>query len=143
MDETPILGNQAEQKIFQQALAMHGPPAFMRRADRVQRALDDLLAQCRHRRDEWLVMVRIHLGTLHALVGDWEALQSLLPQPDIAALQQMTVDLQPQLRAPVAPTTSERAWRSALAELRASVTHFNQRWAAYLETADLGPVNQQ
>lgn len=143
MDETPILGNQDERKVFQQVLGLHGPPAFMRRAQRVQQALDDLLARCRKRRDEWLVMVRIQLGTLQALSGDWEALRPLLSDTDIETLRQLTADLQPQLRAPVAPTSSERVLRRALAELQASSTHFNQRWSEYLETVDLGPVNEQ
>ena len=128
---------------LQQLLAHYDGPAYIRRGRRVQEALDQLLARCRTRREEWLELVRIHLATLHALLGGWGALDSLLPDLDQReALRQLHEDLQPRLRVPVEQTKSRRRLRFALADLATSLERFNDRWRRYLEEVDLAPINE-
>ena len=141
MDE-PVLGPDSDRKTFQQVVAQYGAPAFARRAQEVQEALHLLLDRCRQRREELLKMVRIHLGTLHALAGDWAALRPWLEDDEaLDVLGRLHAELRPQLRLPVQPTTSARILRRALRELVASLDCFNGRWREHLHSVDLGRVN--
>jgi hypothetical protein len=106
--------------------------------------MDLLLTQCRKQRDEWLRMVRLHLGTLRAMAGAWEALRPFLADAEqIETLERLHEDLNPQLRLPVPRTESPRKLRAALGELVDSIKAFNRRWQAFLEQVDLRPVNEQ
>jgi hypothetical protein len=49
--------------------------------------------------------------------------------------------LKPRLRLPVRPTTSLRALRRAVDELRQSIERFNLRWRNFLREVDLSCVN--
>src|SRR5687768_1151245 len=121
---------------------MYGAPAYVRRARNVETAYDLLLERCRHQREEWLPMVRIRLGTLHALAGGWERLRRFVANEDTERLRELYDELSPQLRVPVEPTTSSRLIRNALAELCDSLELFNRRWSAYLATMDLKEINE-
>ncbi|HXG11012.1 MAG TPA: hypothetical protein VNK04_14735 [Gemmataceae bacterium] len=143
MDEIPIPGRDDERRLFHQVLSQHNEPAFARRARRVQEAFDGLLERCRHCRDEMLTMVRLRLGTLEALAGDWAALRPLLAdEAQVEVLRRMHTELEPRLRVPIERTSSTRKLRQALEELAESIQHFNQRWQAHLQTVDLSAVNE-
>ena len=143
MDEASILGSNREQKIFNQVLALHGAPAFIRRAQIAQAAWDLVLDRCRRQRDKWLGMVRTRLGMLRALAGDWPVLAYLLRgEADLEVLARLEGDLRPVLRYPAEPTTSSRRLRTALKELIASLEYFNQRWREYLAAIDLTEINR-
>lgn len=87
-------------------------------------------------------MVRMRLGLLHALAGDWEELRPLMDGEDpIEALRRMQDELRPRLRTTVEPTMSPRALRRALKELRESITRFNRLWREFLAGLDLSGVN--
>src|SRR5205823_2559018 len=80
---------------------------------------------------------------LRALAGGWEAVRPhLAGDEEVGVLEGLESALEPRLRAPVAPTRSARAVRRALRELVASLERFNRRWAEYLPTVDLRPVNE-
>ncbi|HEY1859777.1 MAG TPA: hypothetical protein VGG61_05465 [Gemmataceae bacterium] len=133
----------SENPELQQLLSQYDGPAYIRRARRVQDAFDQLFARCRAQREEWLEMVRIRLGTLFALAGDWTLVGSLLEDASqLDALRQWHAEMRPELRAPIKPTLSSRRLRQALDELAESVERFNQRWQQFLEVVDLSPVNQ-
>jgi hypothetical protein len=144
VDEVPIIGSDEDRKLFKQLLAAHGPPAFMRRGQRVQQAYDQLLARCRAKRDDSLYMVRLSLKQLHALAGRWASLLPVLDSEDqIAVLVRLEVEAglslgeqTPEQESPV------RQLRRAVAELNESVRWFNQRWAAFLDRLDLRPLNE-
>jgi hypothetical protein len=141
MDDIPILGRD-EDRLLKQIEARYDAPAYVRRARDVQGAFDGLLQKCRAKRNELLGMVRIRLGALHGLAGEWDALRPLLADDEqVHVLQQMYADLNPQLRVPVAPTSSARTLRRALRELSASLERFNRRWREFLPQVDLTPVN--
>jgi hypothetical protein len=109
----------------------------------VEEALAQLLARCRGQRNEWLGMVRVRLGRLRCLAGDWAVLRPLLADDDqVNLLRRLDAELRPQLRLPPKPTDSARVLGRALAELRASLERFNRRWLAYLGEVDLAPVNE-
>jgi hypothetical protein len=144
MNDVPILGGDDPEQVLKQVESMYDAPAYVRRARRVQQVFDALVERCRRQRHEWLGMVRIRLGTLHALAGGWAALRPLVAgDDDLRALAAMHDDLQPQLRAPVEPTSSRRALRQALHELSESLERFNRRWRAFLDEIDLSGVNRE
>lgn len=142
MDNAPITSRE-EDHAFKDILAHYDAPAYIRRARQVQDAYDHLIARCRKQRDDWLKMVRIRLGTIHALAGDWERLRLLLADDgQLQALQKLHEELQPRLRVAVPASGSTRALRGALKELNESIARFNHRWQAYLDAIDLTHVNQ-
>jgi len=123
-------------------LSHYDAPAFVRRDRRVREAFDRLLDRCGRQRDEWLDMVRIRIGVLHALAGDWGSLAPLLAyEEQLHILQQLHVTLEPKLRVPIKPTSSPRILRHALRELIDSSERFNLRWRQFLEEIDLTEVN--
>src|SRR5437773_2532818 len=115
MNETPIVSGSREEKWFQQMLALHGAPAYVRRAQNVEAAWQQIVERCRRQRHEWLGLARTRLGFLRALAGEWTALEVILAGPDdVAALVQLERDLEPNLKAPPEPTRSRRRLRHAL-----------------------------
>jgi len=142
VDETPIAG-QPDKNLFREVMALGGGPAYVRRGRAVEVAYEVLLERCRQQREEWLPMVRLNIGRVFALAGDWDVLQPFLASPGhLTQLQQLHAQLQPRLRLMMEPTTSRRALRSALMELRQSIERFNDRWQAFLATIDLRPLNE-
>jgi hypothetical protein len=139
-----ILGRSEEQRFMQRVLGHYDAPAFVRRARRVQETLDHLLAKCRQKRDEWLMMPRIHLGLLKGLSGgDCQRLRPwLLDDDQIDILQELEIEVSPQLRARVEPTSSRQILHRQLLALRESLENFNRRWLDFLRTVDLAPVNE-
>ncbi len=124
-------------------LARYDAPAYARRARRVEEAFEQVLARCRRRREEWLLMVRIHLGTLHGLAGGWGALRPYLAGDEQAqVLQHLHEALQPRLRVSVPPTSSARRLITALRDLIHGLERFNSRWRDFLESVDLTAVNE-
>jgi hypothetical protein len=142
MDNSPTARGY-EDRQFKEVIGLYDAPAFMRRARQVQEAVDRLIGRCRRQRDEWLKMVRIRLGVLGGLAGDWSRLGPLLCGPDqVSALRDLHECLRPELRAPVEATSSRHALRRALRELCDSIERFNRRWRAFVQTVDLTHVNE-
>jgi hypothetical protein len=143
MDDIPIFGRVSERAMVNDFMAHYGAPAYVRRANQVQEALDLLLHRCRRQRTEWLKLARTRLGVLRALAGDWTALRPLLADDEQArTLEELHADLQPRLRVPVGRTTSARKLRRALRELVESIEYFNRRWREFVPTVDVSRVNE-
>lgn len=143
LENLPILGRDRDELAFKQVLAKFGAPAYVRRARQVQDAFEQLVDRCRQQREEWLAHLRLCLGRLHALAGDWERLSPWLANEDqLTVLRDLYTELQPQLRISVEVTSSARTLRRALAELSESLESFNRRWLRYLETVDRSEVNK-
>jgi len=124
-------------------LGNYDAPAFVRRAQRVDEALDHLLANCWRQRDQWLMIPRLRLGLLGALAGEWEQLRPMLADDaQVDLLQELEMELSPRLRVKIEPTTSERKLERALGDLRESLEIFNRRWQAFLATVDRVRVNE-
>ena len=128
---------------YQYVLAQFGGPAFMRRAHRAEAALADLLHRLRCTRLEWLHMVRLRLGQLHALAGGWQRLAPLIDAYSLAALRNLFDELQPQLRVPLEATDNDATLRAALTDLQESMDRFNERWRKLLDETDLTDVNRR
>jgi hypothetical protein len=125
-------------------IGLFDAPAYVRRARGVEEALAYLLGQARRVREQWLLMVRLRLGVLHALVGgDWSVLRPwLADEHQFGVLESLRVELAPRLRLPPPPTRSRRALRKALKELLGSLERFNARWMDHLRLVDLSTVNE-
>jgi hypothetical protein len=137
-----IMSSYDDRRVIQLVLGNYDAPAFVRRASRVQEALDSLLARCRQERDRRLAMPRLRLGLLGALAGNWNRLRPLLAnEQQITVLQELEIELSPRLRVRVNPTLSERKLLGAIQALRQSLEYFNGRWFAYLAPIDLTAVN--
>jgi hypothetical protein len=143
LDDISILGCEDYRHGVNRFVAHYDAPAYVRRARRVEDALDSLVGQCRRRREEWLNLVRIRLGQLHALASDWTFLAPLVADADqVLVLKDLHAELKPRLRVPVNSTSSVRVLRRALGELRDSIERFNHRWQEFLRKVDLTPVNE-
>lgn len=143
MDDIPILGRDDDSRMFSRLLTQFDAPAYIRRARAVQAALDQLLDRCRRQRAEWLKMVRLRVGMLHALSCDWDALRPLLADDEqLDILRYQLAALAAPLRAPIEPTTSARSLRRALRELNESLEQFNAHWRKYLANVNLASVNE-
>jgi hypothetical protein len=144
VSDVPIPSREDGREAFNEALARYDGPAYMRRARRVQASHDELLDRCRRQRDEWLAVVRLRLGTLHALAGSWEALTPHLPdEGEVRLLEGLCAALEPRLRVRVDPTTSGRALRQALRRLGESAGRFNRRWLGFVRGLDLTALNAE
>jgi hypothetical protein len=143
MDDILILGRGDDNRVAKQLQARFDAPAFVRRAQRVQEALDQLIAVCRRQRDHWLTVPRIRLAVLKGLAGEWERLNPWLWKGDqVDVLRNLDDELRPRLRSRVEPTSSAPKLRRALGTLKESLEDFNRRWLAYLPTVDLTQVNE-
>jgi hypothetical protein len=143
VDEILIFGRDDGGNLVKRFMAQYDAPAFARRARQVQEAFDHLLSRCRRQRDDWLGMVRMRLGTLAALAGDWDRLRPWLADVEhVGALRQLHADLAPRLRVPVEPSSSVRVLQRALGELTESIERFNRRWQEFLHQVDLTHVNR-
>jgi hypothetical protein len=141
MDDITIPDRESAE--FQQLIAANDGPAYVRRARRVHDAFEQLVHQGRKQRDEWLRMVRLSLGMLHALAGSWDAVRPCVHDDDaLDLLRRLHDDLQPRLRVAVVPTKSRRRLRTTLAELVDGLERFNRRWQEYVHKLDLRPVNE-
>jgi hypothetical protein len=143
MEEEIILGRDEAGDAFKRFLSRFDAPAYIRRARGVEAVYEQLLEFCRRRRTEWLEIVRLRIGMLHALVGDWDNLRShLANEEQLNILRYSLAALAAPLRAPIEPTTSTRALRRALHELHESLERFNQRWREFLTGLDLTALNE-
>lgn len=131
-----------EARIFNEVAGRFDAPAYVRRGQKVTHAFEDLLARCRKVRKDYLEMPRLRLGQLRAMAGSWASLVTLLHnEQQVEILDTLHEGLQPTLRAPLAPTQSQRALRQALEELCDSLQRFNARWLAFLDKQDLTAIN--
>jgi hypothetical protein len=139
---TPILSKD-DDRLLKAVLGHYDVPAYVRRARRVEDALEDLLCHCRCKRAEWLAMVRIRLGTLHGLAENWIRLRPYLADDhQCEILIELQRELAPELRIHVEATTSPRLLRRGLYELRESLERFNRRWREFLAQVDPSAVNE-
>jgi hypothetical protein len=132
-----------EERGAREVFAQFDAPAYVRRARQVEQAYEELLALCRRHREECLGMVRLRIGLLRALAGEWESLRPLVAdEGQVILLRDLHDLLSPQLRAPLEATSSPRELRRALAELQESIDRANRRWARFLDSLDLAPLNE-
>ena len=131
-----------DQHIFQKMLGYYDGPAFMRRAKQVEDAERLLHEQLTAKRLEGLAIVRLRVGQLRALAGDWHEVRPLLDDDgSLVVLESLHDALQPELRLAVAATRSRSVLRGALADLTVAIELFNQRWAKHVAQIDLAPIN--
>src|SRR5262245_28965774 len=98
-------------------MAQYGPPAYIRRANQVQEAFDQLVGRCRRQRDEWLHGIRLRLKLLHAETGSWTALRPcLVGEEQIATLAELARAVGLDLPPTGTETSTGRRARPALAE---------------------------
>jgi hypothetical protein len=142
-NEELLIPEHGEDKaLLQQFMAMGGAPAFIVRANQVEQTWEAVQAKCRQQREEWLAMVRVRLGMLAALAGEWSSLRPWLDDEQVETLRQLHDQLQPKLRVVVAPAGSAHALRRALVVLAETLRRFNGRWQKFLGDVDLTAANQ-
>jgi hypothetical protein len=141
MDEVPIAALGTDDKTAKALLGAYGGPAYVRRARRMEEAIRQMIERCERQRQEWLDMVRLRLGVLGKLAGEWSVLAPLLEPGEVEALATLHEKLRPELTLTIQPSTSHRRLRQALEELRHSIFRFNRRWAAFLQQIDLATIN--
>jgi hypothetical protein len=132
-----------DRRIVQKLIGMYDAPAFVRRMRRVEEAERTLLEHVAKKRSDKLIMVRLRVGQLRALAGEWDALLPLLATPEsLDALRSLHDALNPQLRLPLEATRSLHRLRGALREVTEAIEMFNRRWERLIAEFDLAPVNE-
>jgi hypothetical protein len=132
-----------DRRIVQKLIGMYDAPAFVRRMRRVEDAERILIEQLEKKRGEKLTMVRLRIGQLRALAGDWTALRPFVAASEsLDTLRDLHDALKPELRMPLEATRSAHRLRSALQELTQAMATFNQRWQKLIAEVDLAPVNE-
>jgi hypothetical protein len=132
-----------EQYFFNQVLGHYDAPAFIRRIKRLEDAERMLHEQMTANRSELGSMVRLRIGQLRALAGEWASLRPLLADDaSLAALTALHDELQPELRLALDATRSAHVLRGALTDLMYAIEIFNQRWRKHLLQFDLAPINE-
>jgi hypothetical protein len=132
-----------EQYFFNQVLGLYDAPAFIRRIKRLEDAERILHEQMTAKRAELGSMVRLRIGQLRALAGDWTSLRPLLADDEtLAALAALHDELQPELRLALDATRSAHVLRGALTDLMFAIEIFNQRWRKHLSHFDLASINE-
>lgn len=131
-----------DQHIFQRLLGYYDAPAFVRRVKRLEDAERMLHEHVSSKRTENLSIVRMRIGQLRALAGDWQALRPLLADDaSLAALEALHGELQPVLRLAVDATRSTHVLRRAIGDLVYAMELFNQRWQRFVTRFDLTVIN--
>lgn len=144
MEGIHIPSNEDGRQVFQFFLGKYDAPAFVRRARDVEGSWRTLLEECRRLREPLLDLVRLRLGTLHALLGgNWQLLSAMVESSrDLDILHRLHDELHPQLRIPVSPTSQANVQRSALRELVESIERFNRLWPRTLQSYNYEPINK-
>ncbi len=143
MDSSNLPGSSPEQLIVNQVIAQYDAPAYVRRARKVEAALQVVHEHCHKQREEWLTMVRLHLGRLRMMAGEWSTLRPLVAsETQLTQLAQLHETLQPVLRLAVPVSASPRRLRAAISHLNESIARFNARWREFLTRVDCRPVNE-
>jgi hypothetical protein len=119
-------------------------PAFLRRARTVNEATDRLFKHCAANRSELLQWAKMYLGIVAKLIDrDWSRLSPfLIDDGALSQLQAWCQQWKPELKAPVARTTSSRIVHSALIQFLHSLGRFNQAWVKFLDDVDLVEINR-
>jgi hypothetical protein len=142
MNDVPIPGKDDEGQIFRQIVGHYDAPAYIRRARAVEESFRSLIEHVRRQREELLKFVRLHLATLKAQAGTWEALDGVATVETRERLERWFDELRPTLRVPVEQATSPRVLDRTLNELRQSVERFNRRWRQIVDEINWAVINQ-
>src|SRR5262245_47669144 len=141
MDHVPATSRE-EDNLFKSFIGHYDAPAYVRRARHVEEAFQALLAHCTQKREKLLEFVKLRLGVLGALAGDWAALAGVVQsEEDVAVLRRLETALTPRLRVPVPARRSPHLLRRAVFELIDSLERFNRRWAKVVSEVDLTHLN--
>src|SRR5207247_5802896 len=98
MNQPAGAGWQDEKQVLQKMTSYFDAPAFIRRVKRVEDAYQSLLDHLVQKRDEKVEFVRLRVGQLAALAGDWNALRPLVAgRDDLALLRALHEELRPKL----------------------------------------------
>src|SRR4051794_14436726 len=116
--------------------AQYDAPAYVRRARGVEAAYEDLLARGRRQRRDWLMGVRLHLGSLRAGMGGWSARRPFLGDENQIRVRGRLPAEAGDPDVPMTGRADPRGGRGARAGLGASAGRFNRRWLAYVEGLD-------
>lgn len=119
-------------------LGLFDAPAYARRGQDLEYALDRLHGRCRRERDELLAMVRLRLRQWAASAGPDRGADAFVSPID--TLWELTGADAPRWSA---GPLNLRHRRAAARDLAASVARFNARWSRFLGGLDLGPINRQ
>lgn len=135
-DETQSLTSTETE--IKELMGLFDAPAFVRRGHDLEYALARLESRCRRGREAMLDMVLLRLRQWSGVATGPDDVAGTFAAP-FAALWPLCDATPP---APWAARPAPPRRRRAIArDLVASVTRFNQRWAAFLDQLNLEPVN--
>lgn len=121
-------------------LGLMDTPAYLRRALRVQEAIQHVHARCQRQRDEWEAGVRLRHGLWRLATERDPTWPRCLSDESAAALSRLEIAIGPIERP--RPGVKAAAPAQAWTDLVASVARFNQRWSNFLAHIDLVAANR-
>ena len=122
---------------MRELLGLFDAPAFARRGQDLEYAIERLRAHCRRERGKLLEMVRLRLRQWASALEGPDAWTTVFVAP-IDELWTLCEAEAPVWADSPAP---ERRRRAIARDLVASLVRFNRRWAKFLAELNLGPIN--
>lgn len=136
-DDADIGSTEVVDPEIREILGMFDAPAFARRGQELEQALDRLHARLRVRRDEMLAMVRLRVRQWAAAVEGPDAWRDHFGAP----LDELINAIATEPAAWGTQPASTRRRRAIARDLIDSVERFNRRWGKGLDELPLGTIN--
>lgn len=127
--------------ITRSVLGLFDQPAYVRRALRVEEAMDQLRQRAKRQRNEWLSEVRVALAHWDQTCKRQPSAGELLGEHRSSVDELMTSVGLP--ARPLPPPLWPMSGKRALRNLARAVDSFNRRWLRWIEHVDLGDVNRR
>jgi hypothetical protein len=134
-DSTPLISVDPE---LNELLGLFDVPAFARRGQDLEHAIDRIHQRCRAQREGMLEMVRLRLRQWSKAADGPESWSGVFSAP-IDPLWELTGSEPPRWADRPAPLRQRKA---VARDLVASIERFNDRWRRFVESLNLGPANQ-
>ena len=123
---------------LKELLGLFDVPAFARRGQDLEHAIDRIYARCRAKRGDMLEMVRLRLRQWSRAADGPQSCSGVFATP-IDPLWELTGSKPTRWADRPAPLRQRKA---VARDLIASIERFNDRWRRFLESLNLGPANQ-
>ena len=136
MDDSPEMVTTDPE--MRQLLGLFDVPAYARRGQELEFALDRLHARCRREREAMMAMVRLRARQWASVATGPEDGGDLFASPMGPLWEAIGGNSPSWADAPGTP----RRRGSAARDLAASIERFNRRWTAFLADLKLSPINQ-
>ncbi|MFO0944540.1 MAG: hypothetical protein U1D30_01135 [Planctomycetota bacterium] len=122
-------------------LGITDTPAYLKRAIRVQDAVQAVHKRCQHQREAWLEGVRLRLRAWWTLIQVRPAEQGILTPFQYLQIQN-AFSMAFSEQTPIQPVANVAKTARVFLDLSESLDRFNQRWLRFVQTVDVERANR-